>query len=90
MSRLMRRGTQSKTPLLDFFHEANVRHEQITEEVGQVLRRQGWSYTSSTPGCLWMWEKRLPDGRTILTDLDGAIRFEQELCGEMELLEGEE
>lgn len=25
---------------------------------GRYLRSHGWQYTSSTPGCLWMWVKR--------------------------------
>lgn len=81
---------QSKTPLLDFFQEVEYRHELITNEVDHVLRKRGWTHTSSTPGCLWMWEKKLPDGRTILTNRECAMRFEQELCGEMEFVEGGE
>lgn len=78
----MSKPSKSKTPLLDFFAAAEGRHQRIEEEVGQVLRKQGWTHTSSTPGCLWLWEKKLPDGRTVLVDRGTALLFERELCGE--------
>lgn len=37
------------------------------------LRKHGWTATSSTPGCTWMWERKLTDGRTVLVDRESAI-----------------
>lgn len=30
----------------------------LENEKHSYLRSHGWQYTSSTPGCLWMWVKR--------------------------------
>lgn len=30
----------------------------LEQEEHGYLRSHGWQYTSSTPGCLWMWVKR--------------------------------
>lgn len=27
------------------------------------LRSTGWTYTSATPGCLWLWQKETPKSR---------------------------
>lgn len=42
-----------------------------------VLRRTGWKHTSSTPGCFWMWERALPDGRVFLVDTATALRIQR-------------
>lgn len=39
------------------------------------LRKYGWSATSSTPACIWMWQRTLTDGRVILADADTAVRL---------------
>ena len=51
--------------------------EQIGFAVDRYLRRKGWKHTSSTPGCYWLWEKALPDGRVALVSRDIAVRFER-------------
>jgi len=47
--------------------------EQLEFEVAAWLRAKGWTNTSTTPGCLWLWVRNLvwythelprkPDGR---------------------------
>lgn len=51
--------------------------EQLEFEVDALLRKRGWKHTSSTPGCHWLWEKTLPDGRVALVTKEVALRFEQ-------------
>ncbi len=31
---------------------------ELEQAKHRYLRSHGWQYTSSTPGCLWMWVKR--------------------------------
>jgi len=45
-----------------------------------LLRRRGWRHTCLNPARLWLWSKRFPDGRTILTDLDTALAVESSLA----------
>ncbi len=52
-----------------------------------LLRDRGWSYTCSGPACLWLWEKAMPDGRTLLVDESTAMaieRFNEEMTREAE------
>lgn len=72
----------SKTPTLDAFAAVQAAHAEASDSFEKILRRRGWEYTSSTPGCIWMWQKKLPDGRTILTNAETAKSFEEQLCGE--------
>lgn len=44
-------------------------------EVAAYLRRTGWRDTSNTPGCFWLWERKLDDGRTVLVSQDMALRM---------------
>ena len=46
------------------------------------LRTSGWIYTCKTPGCYWLWQKALPDGRVIMTSEDLAERMERHLMGD--------
>lgn len=45
----------------------------------KFLTSRGWKYTCSTPGSVWMWEKKLPDGRTILTLQANALCIQSNL-----------
>lgn len=72
----------SKTPTLDAIAKLKAGVEEAHEKIDRFLEKQGWKNTSDTPGCFWMWEKKLKDGRVILTDQDGAVRFEAQMCGE--------
>jgi hypothetical protein len=44
----------------------------------KFLRDNGWTYTSSTPGCVWMWTKAI-DGTTYAVNTANALRMEDEL-----------
>ncbi len=55
-----------------------VRHE--------YLRATGWTYTSDTPGCLWLWQKEAPKsrrgkdthgGRVMLLSTDTAFSMQR-------------
>lgn len=48
------------------------------------LRKAGWKYTSATPGCYWLWEKKLEDGRTILVDDSFAHTLQDHLDADRE------
>lgn len=43
----------------------------------KYLQKTGWRYTSSTPGCRWMWVKALPDGCIIMTETEYAISIQR-------------
>lgn len=57
---------------------------------GRYLRSHGWRYTSSTPGCLWMWVKECdfadhePSGEPrqcmIMVDTDTAVSMQRHSC----------
>lgn len=53
--------------------DINLKIEDLESERRQWLRRHGWTYTSNTPGSLWLWEKKLDDGRTVLVDEKSAL-----------------
>ena len=52
------------------------------------LRASGWTYTCETPGCFWMWQKELPDGRVILVDANRAVTLEEHLMPELAAADG--
>lgn len=48
--------------------------EQLDYKLDAHLRRCGWDYTSSTvPGCYWLWEKTLANGKTVCVGRDAAL-----------------
>lgn len=52
---------------------------QVARERGaSLLRAAGWKHTSQTPGSRWMWEKTMPDGRTLLVSQETALAFARE------------
>jgi len=53
--------------------EARYQRQQLDFRVEAWLRREGWKHTSDTPGCFWMWQRALPDGRVVLVDRAMAI-----------------
>lgn len=60
--------------------DAQSKMEDIEIEQRRFLKSCGWRYTCSTPGSFWMYEKTIPDGRTVLVDhLDTALRMEESL-----------
>jgi hypothetical protein len=57
-------------------------HEEIREERERLdyresrwLTSRGWTYTSKTPGCYWMWQKDW-DGKTFLVSQETAVRIQ--------------
>lgn len=72
----------SATPFLDELLEIDNMHNEANHRADNLLRSRGWEHTSDTPGCIWQWVKKLPDGRTAMVDRARAIDIETELCGE--------
>lgn len=65
--------------LLEFFkasEEIDQDAESMRYRREELLRKRGWKYTCQTPGSRWMWEKSLPDGRTVLVNTSTALDFE--------------
>jgi len=56
--------------------------EDIHHQLDKLLQKRGWKHTSRTPGCVWMLEKTMPDGRVVLTDRGTARMFEEEMCAD--------
>lgn len=50
-------------------------HQRLEWREQAWLRSRGWTYTSSTPGCYWMWMKEW-DGKTFLVSQDTAARIQ--------------
>jgi hypothetical protein len=59
--------------------------ERLREELewaeDAYLRQHGWTYTSNTPGCLWLWQKTTPDGRIMLLNKSTALSMQRHSCG---------
>lgn len=72
----------SATPFLDELLEIENMHNEASHRADNLLRSRGWEHTSDTPGCIWQWVKKLPDGRTAMVSRERAIDIETELCGE--------
>ena len=51
--------------------------EALERAERKYLEKHGWRYTCNTPSCHWLWEKKLPDGRTVLTNTDTAISMQE-------------
>ena len=41
--------------------------QRVATSTSALLRQHGWRHTHLTPAHVWLWSKRLPDGRTLLT-----------------------
>jgi hypothetical protein len=59
--------------------------QRVATATRALLRKQGWRYTCLTPPHLWLWSKKLPGGRTILTDLNTALSIESSLAHQLPL-----
>lgn len=46
----------------------------------RYLRSHGWTYTSDTPGCHWLWRKATPKGETLLVGTELAIAIQRGSC----------
>ena len=65
------------TDLLDALDAIKQAHDDADRKLHNLLRTRGWKYTSDTPGCFWLWEKQLPDGRTLLLTAKMAVTCER-------------
>ena len=54
-------------------------HQRVATATRALLRKRGWRHTCLNPAHLRLWSKKLPDGRTLLTDLDTALAIESSL-----------
>lgn len=50
--------------------------EDVVSATHSHLNSSGWKYTCNTPGSLWLWEKRLPDGRLALANESVALHMQ--------------
>ena len=56
--------------------------QRVATATKALLRKHGWRHTSLTPAHQWLWSKKLPGGRTILTDLNTALAIEASFAGQ--------
>jgi hypothetical protein len=57
--------------------------------VTKFLEASGWRHSSTNPACWWMWEKKLPDGRTVLVTQETAVNFQASMDGVSGDLDGD-
>lgn len=57
--------------------DVDYERQQLEHQVDAFLKQRGWKSTCSNPASLWLWEKKLEDGRVLLTDKDTALAFER-------------
>lgn len=50
--------------------------DALEDATRNYLKARGWKHTSSTPGHYWVWEKLLPDGRTVLASQELAVSMQ--------------
>lgn len=50
----------------------------------QYLVKNGWIYTSETPGCYWRWVKKW-EGKTLICNDDDAMLFEKQIQLDQEI-----
>jgi hypothetical protein len=53
--------------------------EDLDHRIVRWLRDRGWRHTSDTPGCLWLFERELPDGRIVLVQESAALYIQSAL-----------
>lgn len=62
--------------------------EELSEELAAAnrsfLHHHGWNYTCDVPSSIWLWEKKLEDGRTILVSEGTAIGIQEYLINTSE------
>src|SRR6185503_10384889 len=83
---LSREKSKQRIRMLNAIQDAKNDLERAEHE---YLRATGWSNTSSTPGCLWLWQKatpaprderdaaRSPAGRIMLLSTDTALSMQR-------------
>lgn len=50
--------------------------ERLGFAIADALRAKGWRYTCDVPGSLWLWEKKLADGRVALVNESAAVSIQ--------------
>lgn len=51
--------------------------EEVDIDLKKWLEKRGWHYGSSNPACLWLFDKKLKDGRRVICDAATAVHFEE-------------
>ena len=59
----------------DLYGKVLAAREELAEAERKFLHAHGWEYTCRTPGSFWLWQKTLPDGRTILAAQTSAVNM---------------
>jgi hypothetical protein len=52
---------------------------ELRQAQRRYLEHTGWKYTSSTPGSIWMWRKKLANGDTLLMFEKDAVHVQKHL-----------
>lgn len=55
------------------FEDIKFEIEQLNYKKDAELRRLGWTDTSSTPGCIWLWYKEVKGYGKMWVNRDTAI-----------------
>jgi hypothetical protein len=71
----------------DALADIRVLQQRVATASRVLLRKQGWRYTCLTPAHRWLWSKKFPGGRTLLTDLNTALAVESSLAHQPPLAE---
>jgi len=58
--------------------EIRYQGEMLDHRIDAFLRSKGWKHTSSTPGCIWLWEREI-GGRLMLVDRATALSAQAEI-----------
>jgi len=69
------KGLPTVETIEEFADEATAAREEIEYLERQFLTKCGFKYTCGNPGSLWLYERQLPDGRTVLVDAGTALRI---------------
>lgn len=77
-------------PELGSTEDVTYEREQLEFKVDAFLRNRGWKSTSNTPGCYWLWERKLEDGRVALVNKELALSMERQFEAWRELEKDEE
>lgn len=72
--------TLTPRPFGDALADIRFLQQRAATATRVLLRKHGWRYTCLTPAHRWLWSKKLPGGRTILTDLHTALAVESSLA----------
>lgn len=47
--------------------------DDLEQLESNYLRQEGWEYSCRNPGSVWLWQRILPDGRTIVVGQQLAV-----------------